>query len=353
MNYTQLTLAREYRSLNQTELSEAIPGLSQSNLSKFERGLGSLSDQIQEKIAEYLDFPAEFFQKKIYNNLEHAHYRKRSTVTKSAISLFESQCLIIGDLIDQMSTLIEWPEFRLQPLNVEEGFDPAYIANYTRKLLGLKKDSPIRNVFALLEKSGIIVYEISTTEKFDGISFITEKGYPLIIVNKHFSNDRKRRTLVHELGHILMHNEANYAISGYRDKKWRENETEIFTSEFLMPAEEIGRSLQYLRMGDLLPLKQYWLVSMSSIIRRAKDLGYIDKDRYRFFSIEMSRTGQNKNELGDVYIDKAIYFEQAFYLIKNDLDYSYADMSRAFGLSVNVLEDIFYFDRPVVLKKVK
>lgn len=353
MNYKQLTFAREYRGLNQTELSASIPGLSQSNLSKFERGLGSLSDQIQSKLIEFLDFPAEFFQKKIYNNLEHAHYRKRSTVTKSAISLFESQCKIIGYVVDQMATLIEWPEFRLQPLNVEEGFNPEYIASYTRNLLGLKKDAPVRDVFSLLERSGIIIYEISTIEKFDGISFITDQGYPVIIVNKNFSNDRKRRTLIHELGHILMHNEGNYAISGYRDEKWRENETEIFTSEFLMPSAEIGRSLQYLKMGDLLPLKQYWLVSMSSIIRRARDLGYIDKERYRFFSIEMSRSGQNKNELGNVYIDTPVYFQQAFYLIKNELEYSYTDISKAFSLPINLLEDIFYFDRPVTLRKVK
>ncbi|WP_411810823.1 helix-turn-helix domain-containing protein [Chryseobacterium scophthalmum] len=353
MNFKQLTFAREYRSLTQTELSEAIKGLSQSNLSKFERGIGTLSDQIQSRIIEYLDFPIEFFQKKIYNNLEHAHYRKRSTVTKSAITLFESQCKLVGYIVDQMSELIEWPEFRLQALNVEEGFAPTYIANYTRNLLGLKKDDPVRDVFMLLERSGIIIYEISTIEKFDGISFITDKGYPVIIVNKNFSNDRKRRTLIHELGHILMHNEGNYAISSYRDEKYRESETEIFTSEFLMPEAEIGRSLQYLRMGDLLPLKQYWLVSMSSIIRRAKDLGYIDKERYRFFSIEMSRSGQSKNESGEVYIDKPLYFQQAFNLIKNDLEYSYSDMSKAFALPVNLLEDIFYFDRAVSLKRVK
>lgn len=353
MNHKQLTFAREFRSLTQTELSNAIPGLSQSNLSKFEKGLSVLSEQVQQRIIAYLDFPEDFFTKRIYNNLEHAHYRKKATVLKSSISLFESQCKIIGYVVDQMASLIEWPEFRLEPLNVEDGFTPKYIAAYTRKILGLKSDEPVREVFSLLENAGVIVYEIDTIDKFDGISFITDKGYPVIIVNKNFPNDRKRRTLIHELGHLLMHNENNYAISTYRDEKWREGETEIFTSEFLMPEDEIGRSLQYLRMGDLLPLKQYWLTSMASIIRRAKDLGYIDKDRYRFFSIEMSRTGQSKNEEGPVYIDKAKYFSDAFYLIKNDLEYSYEDLSKAFSLPIDVLRKIFYFDQPFTLKIVR
>ena len=38
-------------------------------------------------------------------------------------------------------------------------------------------------------RAGLSLDEI---EKFDGVSFITDKGFPVIIVNKNFSNDRKR-----------------------------------------------------------------------------------------------------------------------------------------------------------------
>ena len=37
INYKQITFAREYRKLSQSELSSKIKGLSQSNLSKFEK----------------------------------------------------------------------------------------------------------------------------------------------------------------------------------------------------------------------------------------------------------------------------------------------------------------------------
>ena len=54
MNHKQLTFAREFKGYSQTELSNKIQGLSQSNLSKFEKGLGVLSEDLQKKIIDFL-----------------------------------------------------------------------------------------------------------------------------------------------------------------------------------------------------------------------------------------------------------------------------------------------------------
>ena len=102
VNHNQLTLAREYRGLTQTELSKAVQGLSQSNLSKFEKGLGGLSDEILEKIFNVLDFPKEFFERKISVDLETSNYRKKNTIPKSIIQDFETSCIFIGYIIDEM-----------------------------------------------------------------------------------------------------------------------------------------------------------------------------------------------------------------------------------------------------------
>ena len=286
MNHKQLTFAREYRGYSQTELADSIKGLSQSNLSRFEKGFGVLSDDIQRKIIEYLNFPEEFFNRKINSTIENANYRKRASIGKNITQRFENKCKLIGYIIDEFSESIEWLDFTLSPLNVEEGYTPQYIANYNRKLLKLTKEKKKKNIMSLLEQSGVIIYEIHEIEKFDGVSFITDKGFPVIIVNKNFSNDRKRFTIAHELGHILLHNENLYPISSYRDK---EKEANIFASEFLMPEDEIKNSLRQLKMSDLGDLKSYWLTSMKYIIRKAKDLKCIDENRYRFFMIEMSR----------------------------------------------------------------
>lgn len=246
-------------------------------------------------------------------------------------------------VVDEMSEYVEWPAFRLQPLNVEEGYTPRYIANYTRKLLRLNKSEPVANIITLLEQSGIIVYELAEDEKFDGVSFITDKGFAIIVINKNFSNDRKRFTLAHELGHILMHNEFNFPISSYRDEKWKEKEANEFAGEFLMPEEAIVNSLRNLKISDLMVLKNYWLTSMSSIIRRAFELGLINKDRYTYFAIEMSRRGYNKQEPGIVYIDNPVCFKNGYLLLKNELNYDVEDFIEIFALPKDVITDIYSF----------
>ena len=117
VNHSQLTLAREYRGLTQTELSKAVQGLSQSNLSKFEKGLGGLSDELLGKIFDTLNFPKEFFTKKINIDLEIANYRKKSSISKTLLQDFETSCKFIGYLIDEMADSVEYPDFSLVTLD--------------------------------------------------------------------------------------------------------------------------------------------------------------------------------------------------------------------------------------------
>lgn len=341
MNYKQLTIAREFRGLSQTELAKEIKGLSQSSLSKFEKGLSVISNTVQDEIIDYLGFPREFYDIEIHNVLESSHYRKKSVVSKSELTHFELRCKFIGYLVDEMADSLEWPDFLLEPLNVDDGFSPKKIAQYTRKLLSLKSSDPVKNIFSLLESHGVIVYELAAIDKFDGISFFTEKGYPVIIVNKSFSNDRKRFTLAHELGHILMHDEKNFPISEYRTDKIKEEEANIFASEFLMPESEIKNQLHGLMLKDLSTLKKHWFTSMASIVRRAHDLKCIDQNRYKYFLIEFSRLGYRKNEPIEVFIDNPKMFMTAFNLYKTDLDYSDNDFVKVFRMPKELLNELF------------
>ncbi len=353
MNHRQLTFARELRGLSQTDLSGAIKGLSQSNLSKFEKGLSVLSEELQNKIIEFLNFPVGFFNKKINSTIENGNYRKKAAVSKSDVNTFENKCRVLGYIIDEMSESIEWPEFTFVPLSVDEGYLPDYVAAYNRKVLKLKKDQPVKDICALLEQNGVIIYEMSTHDKFDGVSFFTDKGYPVIIVNKSFPNDRKRFTIAHELGHILLHNDSNFPVSSFRDEKTKEKEANEFASEFLMPKNDIQNALRGITLGEVAKLKSYWLTSMASILRRAKDLKCISDDRYRYFMIEMSRNGFNRKEPVDVYIDKPQCFRSGYLLFKDSLFYDDDDFMKTLFLPKDIIEDIFYFDRIVKLRVLK
>lgn len=322
--------------MSQTELSKAVQGLSQSNLSKYEKGLGGLSDEVLQNIFKVLNFPASFFEKKMGTTLETANYRKKSSIPKALIRNFETSCIMLGYIVDELSDSVDFPDFTLKTINVEDGYTPTEIAIFTRRNFRIPADEPVHDIFRLIENKGVVIYEINTDEKFDGISMYSKKGTPIIVINKRMSNDRKRFTLAHELGHLIMHCSSEFPVPEYRDKEQEANE---FASEFLMPTKAIRGSLEGLMYRDLHSLKKYWLTSKSSIVRRAYDLNAINKERYMFFNIELSRNGERKRESESVSIDMPSIFKEAMRLHFEELGYSSKDIAEAFSLSNDVIDN--------------
>jgi|LAHS01.1.fsa_nt_gb Zn-dependent peptidase ImmA (M78 family)/transcriptional regulator with XRE-family HTH domain len=341
INPRQLTFAREYRGYSQTELSSHIEGLSQSNLSKYEKGIGNLSDEVLLRIFSFLGFPEAFFERTISNNVENAHYRKKAGVLKKDRDQIEKSNKLIGYIIDQMSDSIEFPDFDLKVLDLEDGYTPASAADFTRRFMGIRQGA-VKDVCTILESHGIIIVEYPyDVEGFDGVSFLTDKGFPVMVINRNFSNDRKRLTIAHELGHIIMHISPTIAIPDYRNnEKEKEKEANQFAAEFLMPAVEIQNSLRGLKLSSLISLKGFWLTSMASIIRRAWDLKCIDQKWYTYLNIELSRKGYKKHEPLNVYLDSPRNFQAANRLFHEDLGYNNVDMANAFSLPTDVIQDI-------------
>lgn len=347
LNHSQFVFAREIKGLNQTQLVKSISGLSQSNLSKFEKGFDVLSDEKIQKLIDYLGFPKSFYQLKISNNAELAHYRKKSGLTKALKTELECNNRMLGYIVDKLSESVFFPDFTLKPLDPEY-YAPEEVARYTRQLIGLNKDEPVVNIFHLLEDKGIVVIELkNVTEKFDGVSFVTDNGIPIIIINKNFPNDRKRFTLAHELGHVLMHNSGDFPVPEHRTLNEKENEANRFASEFLMPKDAIKNSLVDLRLYKLASLKKYWRTSKASLIRRAKDLKSIPESRAKYFMIELSRCGERRIEKTLVEIDKPVSYKKAYNLHRNDLEYSEDELAEAFYLSKEMINKYFNFnDKP-------
>lgn len=341
-----IEIARISRSMTQKELADKVTNLSQSNLSKMEKGLLSIPKKTLDRIASELNYPLQFFKDRtVRTPLSAYYYRKRITMPKKEKDILEARFDILRRTIDCLLSNIELPELKIISIDDDNQTTPEEAAEFTRRLLKLGR-GPVANICMAIESSGLVIYELdNVSEKFDGITLITDNGHNVIVINKNLPNDRKRFTIAHELGHFVLHIKSHF-IPNDRDT---ESEANRFASEFLFPKQEALRSLSNLKLGDLGILKTQWLISKAAIIYRAKELGLISLDKRKYFMIELSRNGERKNEKGFVDIDSPQIIKQAIEVYK-ELNYSENDLSIISKLSVDDFKYYFIEDSTPRLK---
>jgi Zn-dependent peptidase ImmA (M78 family) len=305
----------------------------------MEMGILPISDTNLLSIAQFLNYPPEFFYKKeVKTPISNFYYRKRIIIPKKVLSKLEAQMDIIRISIDEFITSIELPEFNFPRIDISLEGKPEDAARKIRDFLKIPK-GPINNLVNLLEKHGIIVYFIDAqSDKFDGITLFTDKNQPVIFINKNMPNDRKRFTLGHELGHLVLH--IPFVLDSSRNE---EDEANLFSSEFNMPLIECRNELVNLKYSDLGNLKSYWKLSKAAIIYRANQLKFISEEKYKYLMIELSRRGERKHESGlDVEIDEPTLIKHMVKIFKNELGYKVEELSTHLGL--NLSDFNFYFE---------
>ena len=340
-----LTIAREVRGMTQMQLSASIPKLSQGNLSKMEKGIIGVTEDIIEKIATALNFPVSFFYEEYtFPPFSNVYYRKLITTSVKKMSQLEAIFKTTMFVVDNMLESIDIPEYTIPELDVEDEFAKTNTNKITQRVQDIARrvrfalgvpDGPITDIADTLEKNGIIIIEVNTDmEKFSGMSAQTQNGVKIIFLNGNMSNDRKRFTIAHELGHIVMHIPF-IAISEDRNL---ENEANIFAGEFLMPYKDFRKDVsQYLSYNDLDMLKKYWRTSKQAIIRKAYQNQIISPQKYQSLMVQMSMNGERKIERVVVDFPDPKLLKKIIDVFYDDLGYTQDDLTQAISVNLNSL----------------
>lgn len=326
----RIKLARESRGLTQASLAENL-SFNQATLSKLEKGLYHVSDEMISELASVLNYKKEFFYKnhEVYP-LKHFYFRKNlgTTVTnskkiESIINIFSSNLL---DLIESVNIEIDLPYVDIE----KEGITPEFLAERVRNYFNLSS-GPIKNLVNILEKRGVVIhfFDFNKDLKISGVSFITPGGIPLIIINNNIPNSRKRFTIAHELGHLLMHYKGGL-IGEARDL---EKEANRFASEFLMPLKDIRLELFNLTEEKLFSLKSYWKVSIQSLIYKAEIAKVLTKDQYRRWVTKVNYFGWKMQEPFEFEMETPTLLPKLFSIHFEDLEYSVEEIQDIFGLT--------------------
>jgi Zn-dependent peptidase ImmA (M78 family) len=127
-------------------------------------------------------------------------------------------------------------------------FDPsicggaAEVARKVRIEWGLRR-GPIRNLTELVEGAGCVIVNFPfPSSKLDGLCIRAPHKPPIIFLNVSFAKSRRRLSLAHELGHLVMHTNPHENVE---DEAWE------FAGEFLMPEAEIAKDLSDLNLDKL------------------------------------------------------------------------------------------------------
>lgn len=319
--HKRLRTLRTLNGLTQKEMA-ALFGIGQPQYSQIEQGRRSLTPGHRGTAQYYFGLEPTFFDEPaVPYSVTSLNYRRRkltSRDTEMATATFglAEQAVRAGKGTNGLEALVKEPVSSKRAMSIVEK-----LAAEARALIGLKPDTVVKNVTRCMDHIGIIVAQLENPklpmDRIDGISTPTHTSEPFVAaLNYDVPGDRLRFSAAHELGHILMH-----TVGHDGSLADREAEADMFASAFLLPREPMLDLLSpELTLEGYARLKAKWGVSIQALVRRARDIGVIDENRYRSLMIQISSRGWRKNEPVNIPVEKPLTHQTTLPLASTTLE---------------------------------
>ena len=313
----RLKNARKLRGLSMEQLAQAS-GVSKQMISKYEKAQSLPGSQLLIALAKALEVKPEYFFRPEKISIDQVNFRKKARTSKKEIESIKVNILnklenyleIENILSLQTDFRHPLPEHLIQnPDEVEE------LAESLRQNWQIGKDA-IGNIVSLFEKNEIKVVEIAraSTENFDGMATFVNARFPAIIINRNFNVERKRFTLMHELGHLLL------KINPEFTPKEVERICDRFAGAVLLPREvvfeQIGIKRQRISLEELMNIQKEYGISIQAIIYRLRSLNIISQEKLKSFFIKLKTQESFKEKVNQVRFlgdEKSYRYKQLVY----------------------------------------
>jgi Zn-dependent peptidase ImmA (M78 family)/transcriptional regulator with XRE-family HTH domain len=286
---SRIALARRRRGLTHVELSELV-GVSAQSLSNYENGRQAPYEEVVERLARALDFPAEFFYANDADPIspQAVSFRARSKLRAKQRNMALAASDLAVEFHDWVATRLGLPKPDLPTLGRP---DPATAAAMVRSRWGLGV-APISNMIHLLEVHGVRVFSLAREyQDVDAFSFFRGTT-PYVFLNTGKSAERSRFDAAHELGHLILHFDERPV-----DRPQAEEEAHTFARHFLMPPESVIAHMPKSPFVDqVLRGKHIWKVSALGLTYQLHDLGMMTDWSYRQTCIELGKRGYKTAE---------------------------------------------------------
>ena len=279
--------ARKLRALSQQKLADEVE-VSKQMISKYEKGQSVPSSSVLIKLAKSLKLSMDYFFTSPAVEFGEINFRKKSRLSvkrldsiKEEVKLKLSNYLEIENIL-QIDNIFDSATQKRKVNTVED------IENVVQSIredweIGI---DPIHNITQILEDQKIKVIEIAEEKNLiDGMATLIDGKYAVIVVNENFGIERKRFTLLHELGHLILDLPDC-------DNKEEENYCNRFASEFLFPKsavlKEFGDKIRRVSSQELIEAQIKYGISIQAITYRLVEVGIMTKSRQQQFYKQIS-----------------------------------------------------------------
>ena len=273
--------------------------LTKAGLSKYERGGSVPKATTLRALGKVFGVASDYFIEQPAVTVEWLAFRKASSMVRAAQervkTLASAQVEAFAALRQALEPTRACPKV---PHTKVASLEDAEVAAARLRAYWHLGEAPIESVTAAIEDAGGVVVEIepgvdASSASFDGLSGWVAGTTPVVVVAASATDDRRRFSLAHELGHLCMD-------VGNATAKDAEKLAHRFAAALLVPPETARRELGYKRMRldlrELSMLKLKHGLSMQAWVYRAADLGIIDAAHSRSLFAAFSAKGWRKEE---------------------------------------------------------
>lgn len=285
--------------LSLQDLSDKLGNrITRQALHKYEKGEVLPDSEMLGLLCEVLNVRPDYFTRETIVELGEISFRKLTRLAaKDQNSIVECTREVLSRYLELEEILGLKKKFKhpAPEVQIKRPKDIEVFANKVRRewKLGF---NPIPNVSELLEEKNIKVIELGADDGFDGLqTWVNGKEIPVIVLNrdKLKSNDRKRFTALHELGHLLL------PLEGV-EEKLAEKYCHRFAGAMLIPEEsvvnELGHGRNKISIQELGFLKEEYGISIQALIYRLGDLNVISESYKKYYYKYINQMGWKVDE---------------------------------------------------------
>lgn len=279
---TRIRNCRIQKGFTLQEVADMI-GVSKQMISKYEKGVSLPPSDKLIAFSKLFGQKVDYFFRKPEVQIASINFRKKSKFNNKKVNALKEEIRIQIEnflFVENICQLLSEFVNPLSEYNVCSESDIVTATELLRKAWNIGND-PIRNIIQLLEDNEVKVIEIEDdTKLFDGLSTVVDDKYYVIVINKLMPIERKRFTLLHELGHLLLN------LSDLSEKQ-QEKYCNFFASEMLLAqcnlTIEFGNKRSKISFTELKNIQEKYGISITAIIYKLVELKIISREKLADF----------------------------------------------------------------------